>query len=144
MVHIAIMNPKWKLIPLILNGSKTIESRFYINRIAPWNRIRRGETIYFKDSGKPVTAKATVSKVLQYDKLENNKALQLEIFEKYGKLIWPENIAFEDWYEKRKNKRYGILIFLEDPIEIKPFNIDKTGFGNACAWLAMKELKLLN
>lgn len=133
------MNPKWKLIEKILQGSKTIESRFYVNRISPWNKIKEGETIYFKNSAKPVTAKATIAKVLQYEDL-NIRTME-DIFKKYGRLIWPELITFEQWYESKKNKRYGILIFLKDPVIVKPFNINKEGFGSASAWMCVENLK---
>ena len=69
MEHVAIMKRSWGLIPKILNGSKTVESRWYQRRYAPWNKIKKGEKIYFKDSAEPVTIKAEVSKVLQFSDL---------------------------------------------------------------------------
>ena len=56
MDHVAIMNKRWKLIPKILDGSKTIESRWYVNKIKPWNSIKEDDKIYFKNSGEPITA----------------------------------------------------------------------------------------
>ena len=67
MDHLAIMNPKWKLIPKILSGEKTIESRRYMMKVAPWNKIQTGDTVYFKDAGKEVAAKAEVESVMQFD-----------------------------------------------------------------------------
>lgn len=75
MNHIAIMKKSWELIPKIISGEKTIESRWYKNRIAPWDRISEGDTVYFKDSGEPVSAVATVSKVLQFDNLDGKQFL---------------------------------------------------------------------
>ena len=69
MEHIAIMKKSWKFIDKILTGEKTIESRWYTSRRVPWNRIKKGETIYFKDSGEPVTIKAEADKVLQFSDL---------------------------------------------------------------------------
>lgn len=40
MDHLAIMNPKRKLIPKILSGEKKIESRWYMMRVAPWDKIK--------------------------------------------------------------------------------------------------------
>ena len=70
MDHVAIVRKSWKLTDKILSGQKTIESRWYASRRAPWNRIRAGETVYFKNSGEPVTIKADVEKVLQFDNLK--------------------------------------------------------------------------
>src|SRR3989344_1569690 len=82
MEHLAIMKKSWKLTEKILTGQKKIESRWYLSKYPPWNNIKPGETIYFKDSGEPVTIKATVSKVLQFDSLNPNKVR--EIIKEYG------------------------------------------------------------
>lgn len=130
------MNPKWKLIPKILSGQKSIESRWYMTRRSPWNIVSAGDEIYFKDAGKLVTAKAHVEKVLQF---ENYSEKELhEILKKYSKRVAfssPET-AF-DWC---KNKKYCILVFLKNPKPIRSFDIDKTGFGNACAWIAVENI----
>ena len=137
--HVAIMKKSWDLLPKILSGEKSIESRWYVNRIAPWNQIDAGDMIYFKDSGEPITLRAFVSKVLQIQELNESKAK--EILEKYGSDIGmkpsKENIA---WCAKRN---YCILVFLEDPQEVEPFKIDKTGYGNACAWLVTSDISKL-
>ena len=69
MHHIAIMKKEWKLTQKILSGEKKIESRWYSNRSAPWGKIKAGETVYFKDSGEPVSIKAEVVKVLEFSDL---------------------------------------------------------------------------
>lgn len=70
MIHIAIMNSRLGLIDKIVSGEKTIESRWYKYRMDPWNKIKVGEKIYFKDTGALVTAMAEVDKVEQYADLE--------------------------------------------------------------------------
>ena len=69
MDHVAIMRKSWGLTQKILTGEKKIESRWYKFKRAPWNQIRSGDTIYFKDSGEPVRIRAKVSKVLQFSDL---------------------------------------------------------------------------
>lgn len=81
MHHLAIMNPKRKLIPKILSGEKKIESRRYLMKVAPRDKVHPGDIIYFKDAGKPVTLQAEVEKVLQYDHYSDQQ-LQ-EIITKY-------------------------------------------------------------
>lgn len=131
MDHIAIMRKSWGLIPKILNGEKTIESRWYKARYMPWNRIEKGGTVYFKNSGEPVTVKATVSKVVQIGNLNEPKILK--ILNKNRKKLGIENISW--FYEKVKNKNYCILIFLKGACEVKPFEINKSGFGTMSAWI---------
>ena len=125
----------------ILDGTKTIESRWYINRIAPWNKIKSGESVYFKESGQPITAKAKVSKVLQFENL-NNESMK-EIIDKYGNKIAPNTSkeTFYEWITTHENKRYCILVFLSDVEKITPFNINKSGFGNSCAWMVLEDIE---
>jgi hypothetical protein len=124
------MKKEWCLIPKIISRKKTIESRWYKSKFAPWNRIQKGDTVYFKNSGDPVTAYAKVSKVLQFENL--NKKEFTNILNDYGDKILPISRKYKDY----KNKKYCILIFLENPnLLIKTFNINKKGFGSASAWM---------
>ena len=131
------MNPKWNLIPKILSWKKTIESRRYMMKVAPRNRIQVWDTVYFKDAGKPVTASATVANVLQYDNYIDQQLH--EILSVYG-----DSIAFSSpldlVYQRAKPKKYCILVFLCHPKKITPFAIDKTGYGNACAWISIPNI----
>ncbi|GAG20427.1 unnamed protein product, partial [marine sediment metagenome] len=83
MEHIAIMKKSWGLTEKVVTGEKTVESRWYKVRCAPWDRIKSGDIIYFKDSAEPVTVKAKVTKVLQFDNLNPKKTEQ--ILARYGK-----------------------------------------------------------
>ena len=135
MDHVAIMNKRWKLIPKILDGSKTIESRWYVNKIKPWNSIKENDKIYFKNSGEAITAFAKVSKVLQFEDLDEQKFQ--EIMEKYADDIQLLTREYDEYYQ---SKNYCILIFLKDVKEVKPFNISKKGFGSACAWMCVDNI----
>ena len=136
MHHLAIMNKQWKLIPKILSGEKTIESRWYKTRRVPWNAISKGDTVYFKNAGEVVTAKAEVSDVLQFENYSEKDLAA--ILKKYGKKICFSSPASAfDWC---KDKKYCVLVFLKNPKSVAPFEIDKTGFGNACAWIAVKNI----
>jgi ASC-1-like (ASCH) protein len=138
-IHIAILSKKWKLLEKIISGKKTIESRWYVNRVSPWNKINRGDTVYFKDSGEPVTCKASVSKVLQFENITKEKII--EILKAYGNKIGLKVPANKDELPSFYNKkRYCILIFLENIKTIEPFSIDKTGFGINSAWLIVDNI----
>jgi len=135
MDHIAIMNKSWKLIPKILDGSKTIESRWYVNRVKPWNSINPGDHIYFKNSGEPITASAEVSKVLQLDNLDKTKFT--EIMKEYADNIQLLSREYNEYYQ---SQNYCILIFLKDAKPLQPFNVSKKGFGSACAWMCVENI----
>jgi len=74
MEHLAIMKKSWGLTDKILSGRKKIESRWYSARRAPWDRIKKGEIVYFKDSGGPVRTRTEVDKVMQFENLTSQKA----------------------------------------------------------------------
>jgi len=135
MDHVAIMNKRWKLIPKILDGSKTIESRWYVNKIKPWDSIGENDKIYFKNAGESITAFAKVSKVLQFENLDEEKFQ--EIMKKYADDIQLLTRAYDEYYQ---SKNYCILIFLTDVKSVTPFNISKKGFGSACAWMCVDNI----
>lgn len=141
MHHLAIMNPHWHLIEKILSGDKTIESRWYKNKIAPWGRISAGDTVYFKNAGKPITAKAVVAKVIKQE--IHSVAEGLALAEKFRNQLCFSASAFTntDWLI---GKRYVIFIFLENPQRLAPFSINKTGYGNACAWITLSDIKTIS
>ncbi len=141
MDHLAIMSKKEKYIEKILSGEKTIESRWYVNRIAPWNKIKEGETVWFKNSGEKVTARADVNKVLQFDNLTPSKIL--EILKLYGKEIGFKEDKYKEWAENSIKKHYCILVFLSNPKLIEPFSINKAGFGVSNAWISMDNINKL-
>ncbi|HEY1041594.1 MAG TPA: hypothetical protein VGE63_02620 [Candidatus Paceibacterota bacterium] len=135
MHHVAIMTKSWGLIPKILNGQKTIESRWYQTKRTPWNNVQVGDTVYFKNSGERVAAQATVAKVLQFEIAD--LATARAIIKTYGKDICLVNTDPAAWSRLPK---YCILIFLSNPKSIKTFSIDKTGFGAGAAWITVKNI----
>ncbi len=135
MHHVAIMNKSWHLIEKILSGEKTIESRWYASRRAPWNTVRVGDTIYFKNSGEDITAAAKVKAVEQFE-MSSLKEVG-DIIKKYGQEICLVNTKPETW---GKRVKYCVLIWLTDAREVKHFSINKKGFGSAAAWLSVSNI----
>ncbi len=140
MDHVAIMDPRQGLISKILSGEKTIESRWYKMRVAPWGRIAAGDIVYFKESGKMVTARAEVAKVQQHDHPTEDELRKL--IEKYGGspgicgVMGPA-----EWLAWAKERPYIVLVFLRQPRLVKPFAISKVGFGSACAWMMVGDVE---
>ena len=133
MEHIAIL--RRGILEQILSGKKTIESRWYFSRRLPWNKIRAGETIYFKETGKPVTAKAIAESVFQSE-LTPEKTR--ELIDKFS-----EGIGIRDKeaaFQKLIGKKYCILVFLKKSEKIQPFEIDKKGFGAMSAWISVESI----
>lgn len=138
MDHVAIMKKSWGLTQKILLGQKKIESRWYKSKHSPWGKIRKGDFVYFKDSGGPVSVKAEVEKVISFSDLTPEKVSR--ILDEYGNDDGIEKDKIKDFFELFKNKNYCLLIFLKNSEKVDPFEIDKTGFGMMSAWLSVENI----
>lgn len=138
--HIAVMRKSWDLMKKILCGEKNIESRWYKNRYQPWNKIKAGDRVFFKNSGEPVTLKAQVKKVLQFEKL--SPPVVKDLLLKFGRddglgKCWKD---YESYYKMFKDKRYCIIIFLSSVKKVKPFEVNKKGYGAMSAWMVVGDI----
>ncbi|MFZ6022459.1 MAG: hypothetical protein ACOYT9_03245 [Patescibacteria group bacterium] len=141
MDHLAIMKPSLRLIAKILTGEKYIESRWYKHRRAPWGKVCVGDRIFFKDAGKVVTATARVSKVIQLQVNSPEEALKYAKTYQKGICLSPEATSSNtQWLI---GKKYIILLYLNDARPITPFPINKSGYGNACAWITCESVTQL-
>ena len=138
MEHIAIMKKSWGLTKKILSGEKSIESRWYKNKYAPWDKIKSGEIIYFKDSGCPVTIKTEVDKVAQFSDLTPEKVKMILYEHSHADGLSKDKLP--EFFEMFKDKKYCMLIFLKNPQKIKPFEINKSGFGIMSAWISVDDI----
>lgn len=141
MDHVAIMNKSWKLIPKILDGRKKIESRWSINKCSPWKKVNVGDTIYFKNSSESLTVSATVEKIKSFSDLNHQKVS--EIIYKYGGNGGISVSNTQDSIKWASKKRHCTLIYLRGVKEVKPFDIDKTGFGSGCAWITVENISVI-
>lgn len=64
-IHLAILVEPY--LEFILDGRKTIESRFSVHRCAPYNRVHRGDVILLKRSGGPILGVCQVANAWFYE-----------------------------------------------------------------------------
>ena len=126
MKHIAILRQPF--FNMILEGSKTIESRFSFNKVVPYQKVKIGDEILLKETGKDVTAKA-IAKDVNYFELTPQIVEQIRL--KYGKEIGTDKFA--DW-ETTKTKKYCTLIWLADVKKIDPIKVPKS---HGAGWLCL-------
>lgn len=97
--------------------------------------------VWFKDSAEPVTAVAEVEGVLfSADPSDDELRDLLRTYGGSPGVCFKHPEKMFDWCRER---RFIILIFLKNPRAVDPFHIDKTGFGNACAWLTVEDIATL-
>ena len=130
MKHIAILRQPF--FDMVLNGEKTIESRWSMNKIAPYKKVNIGDEILLKLTGQPVTATAKVQDVKYYQLTPD---IVEDIRTKYGKQIGTDK--FENW-ESTLQKKYCSLIWLEDVKTINPLKVPRS---NGAGWIVLKDFE---
>lgn len=103
----------------VIDGRKTIESRFAKNRCAPYGRIGEGDFVFLKRSAGPVIGVAKVG-TPEFHRLD--ESILDEIRELHAAALYAEDDAF--WAD-RKNKNYATLIPIEHATPFDPFPIRK-------------------
>jgi len=141
MDHIAIMQKSWGFTEKIATRQKTIESRWYHIKYAPWGKISPGDTIYFKNTGEPITIQAVIDKVRYFSDL-TPVGVQT-ILNEYGKDIGIEEPDIPTFFEKFKHKRHCILIYLKHVQRIPPFKVNKQGFGTMSSWICVEHISTI-
>lgn len=139
MHHVAILTPNLHFDGKILRGEKTIESRWYRTRRTPWGKVHAGDTVYFKNSGQPVTLCALVTEVRQYSLLTPGRILQL-VQENAAELGVADVTSF---YKRVSSVKFAIFIRLAEPRAVQPFSINKAGYGLQAAWLVATDIREL-
>lgn len=130
--HVAILREPY--LSKIINGEKTIETRWSMDKRKPFGSISAEDIIYLKRSGGPVVAKCKVARALFFENLTKDKIK--EIFSKYKKEVCFEDRDLEDII----NKKYCTLIWLKTVEKLIPFEINKLGFGNMTAWIRIDKI----
>ncbi len=91
----------------ILEGRKTIESRFSLKKIPPFGVIEVGDLVFIKPSGKKdVLGQFRVKKVISYEGLE------VKDIEEISKRYEKEILADETFWQQHSEAKYGSLIFI--------------------------------
>lgn len=106
----------------MLEGKKTIESRFSKKKMLPYERINDKSIVIVKASGGCVVAYFTIKKVLFFD-------LSVTRIEEIKKLYNKELCVDDAFWDLKKDSNYATLIFIDKLIKVRPFNINKKGMN---------------
>lgn len=116
-VHLAVFVEPF--LTAVLEGRKTIESRFGVHRRPPYLCIEKNDIILIKRSGGPIVGLAQAGEA-SFHQL-SPKVLS-EIRRKFAYQLFALD---EEFWESRAGKQYATLIELDDPAEISPLPFPK-------------------
>ena len=130
-VHLAILKNKY--LKLILEGEKTIESRFMKGNASPMGRVREGDFLFIKKSGGDVVAFGRITRVEGFEELCREDVE--EIHKKYnGQILGDE----EYWQYVGESCKCGFLAWLRDVRRIEPIKINKKDMRG---WVVLRDGK---
>lgn len=115
-IHLAIFVEPY--LGLLLEGKKTVESRFSINRHPPFERVKTGDILIVKKAGGPVCGICKVANVWFY---RLNPRTWPEI-ERHAEALCMDGSSF---WEKKKAASFATLMQVEDVLRVEEFAIYK-------------------
>jgi len=133
MDHVVYVDTKARELEKLLAGEKTMIVRGATGRKLPYGRVQPGDRLFFihnKGDGR-LRVSTLVSEVFNSEKLTEEQAGDL-LKTNQSKL----NLTTEQ-IKRWPGKRYLVLITVKDVHSIKPFAIDRSGYGNMDDWLAV-------
>jgi hypothetical protein len=115
-LHLAVLAEPY--LTFVLDGRKTIESRFTRTRCAPFDQIRQGDIILLKQVGGPVCGLALAKQTWFFDLHRQPIGI---IREQYGEPI----CADDAFWEQKRDAAYATLIELAEPVSIEAMPCNK-------------------
>lgn len=116
-LHLAVMVEPY--LRFLLNGTKTVESRFSANRCAPYEQVNKGDIILLKKSGGAVVGICQASQRWFY-RLDANswRTIKQEFTDYLG-------IQDPDFWKDRASASYATLIKVRHVRSITPIRVEK-------------------
>jgi hypothetical protein len=115
-VHLAVFVEPW--LSWLVEGSKTIESRFSVRRCVPFGRVEARDVVLLKASSGPVVGVCEVDKTWYFDTQE---VPLTQIARRFGRAIGAD-AAF---WKSVRHTRFVTLLEVREPRAIQPLSCPK-------------------
>jgi hypothetical protein len=128
-LHLAVFAEPY--LSFVLNGKKTVESRFSSVRCAPYESVESGDIILLKQVSGPVVGICRATSATYY---ELDKARLLDLKHRFSKMICPAN---EKFWQDRAHASFATLITIADVWQHDPFSVakrDRRGWVKLANW----------
>jgi hypothetical protein len=129
-LHIAVFAEPF--LSLVLQGHKTMESRFSRIRCAPFAQVRDGDVILIKRVAGPICGLTLAKHAWFYELL--HEPLE-QIRNRFGEMI----CADETFWDARRNACYATVIELAETVAIDAFPCNKR---DRRGWVALRSQQL--
>lgn len=139
MDHVVYVDANTGEIEKILARTKTVVVRGAMGRKLPYGLVASGDVLYFilNNGEGRVRARAIVRTVTNTAALTPLDSVRLIQEQQSGMQLSPKQ--FKHW----AGKRYLVLIEIEEPEAVEPFEIDRSGYGNMDDWLPVGEINTI-
>jgi hypothetical protein len=126
-IHLAVLLEPY--LKYILEGRKTVESRFSERRIAPYGDVHRHDVILLKRSGGPILGLCQVSNIWYY---QLDPESWREIRAEFSQMLCAENPEF---WSQRRGAEFATLMSLRNVLKIQPIKYSK---NDRRGWVVLK------
>jgi ASC-1-like (ASCH) protein len=127
-IHLAIFRDPY--LQYIVEGRKTIETRFSRVACAPYSKVASGDIVLLKKTGRPVSNVCVVKKTWFY--VLDPGSLKF-IREKFGESICP---ASDSFWEDRKRAVYATLMLIDQVTPLHSLVVEKR---DRRGWVVVKD-----
>lgn len=129
-IHLAIFVEPY--LTFVLDGSKTVESRFSTNKCAPYMSVNPGDAILIKKAGGPVVGVCHATYVWNY---RLNRDSLAEIKRLFSTALC---INDEGFWDSKKKSIYATLIKVDHVMPFDPFLIPKR---DRRGWVVLSDIQ---
>jgi hypothetical protein len=126
--HLVILKKPY--LEKILDGSKTVESRFTRTKRPYFGKVLVGDILFLKESSGPVRGRATVAAVRNFEGLTSKELSRIR--RQYNCDIGGD----EEYWHSKSSCEFGLLVWLKDVELIEPVRIGKKDWRG---WVLLTE-----
>ena len=120
MNHLAIYSKKRysDYIDTILNGDVSLDIKWMYSKVAPFEKLHKGDIIFIKESSGPVVGKVKV-KDFEYIEVIHPDQIRDIMKAHFDEMGFENEDQLNRYAAKKVAKRYGTLIKFKDPVKFK-------------------------
>lgn len=128
-IHLAVFSEPF--LSYMISGKKSIDSRFSVNKLAPYDQVFCNDIVLVKKSGGPVIGMFLVSMVNYFSDLDLETLDKIKV--NYGKFICASHDS--DFWKLKAKSKFATLIGISYYKTISPINVLKK---DRRAWVIVK------